>query len=94
MNKPRVVSHCGLTVNLAQVKSFHLSNFTSIGKRNTLIVEFNTRYDYIFNPATKEFEKQEYNESSEVEFPDWETANAYRNEWEQIWQDYLNEQEK
>lgn len=94
MNKSKVVSHGGLVVNLAHVKCFRFSNFTSIGKKNNLIVEFNTRYDYVFNPGTKEFEKQEYSESSEIEFPDYETASSYRKEWEDIWQEYLSEQEE
>ncbi len=93
MNKAKVISIAGLTVNLAQVKSFHLSNFSSIGKRNTLIVEFKTRHEYIYNPGTKEYEKQEYNDVSEVQFPDWETAREYVKAWEDNWQDYLNEQD-
>jgi len=27
-----------------------------------------------------------------MEFPDYETAVIFRNEWEEIWQDYLDEQ--
>lgn len=37
-----------------------LSNFNDIGKKNTLTVEFKTRYDYIQHPETGEWEKQEY----------------------------------
>jgi len=92
MNTPKVVTHAGLTVNLSQIKCFQLSNFREIGKRNTLIVEFKTRYDYIKHPATGEWEKQEYNEKTELEFPDYETAKAYISEWIDIWQDYLDEQ--
>ncbi|MBF0694661.1 MAG: hypothetical protein IR153_06350 [Flavobacterium sp.] len=92
MNSPRLVMHAGLTLNLLQVKCFRLSNFSSIGKRNTLTVEFKTRYDYIQHPATEQWEKQEYNEFTELEFPDYETALAYTNEWIEIWQEYLDEQ--
>lgn len=90
MNSPRVVYHGGLTVNLSEVKCFHLSNFSGIGKRNTLTVEFKTRFDFIRNPETGGFEKQEYNEKTELEFPDYDTAKAYTDEWIEIWQDYLN----
>ena len=92
MNSPRVVTHAGLTLNLSQVKCFRLSNFSGIGKRNTLTVEFKTRYDYILHPTTGEFEKQEYNETTDLEFPDYETAKAYSDEWIEIWQEYLDEQ--
>lgn len=92
MNSPRVVTHAILTLNHSQVKCFRLSNFSGIGKRNTLTVEFKTRYDYIQHPATGEFEKQEYNETTELEFPDYDTAKEYTDEWIEIWQEYLDEQ--
>lgn len=92
MNSPRLVTHAGLTLNLSQIKCFKLNGFTSLDNRNTLVVEFKTRYDYIQHPGTKEFEKQEYKEKAEVEFPDYDTAVAHRDEWEEIWQDYLDEQ--
>ena len=36
--------------------------------------------------------KQEYNEQAEFKFPDYETATVFRDEWTEIWQDYLDEQ--
>ena len=92
MNSPRLATHAGLTLNLSQIKCFKLNSFTSLDKKNTLVVEFKTRYDFIQHPETGKFEKQEYNEQTEVEFPDHETAVVYRDEWEEIWQDYLDEQ--
>jgi hypothetical protein len=92
MNSPRLVTHAGLTINLSQVRCFRLNSFTDIGKKNTLVVEFKTRYDYIQYPETNEFEKQEYNEQTEIEFPDYDTAKAYSDEWIEIWQEYLDEQ--
>ena len=67
-------------------------NFNEIGKKNTLTVEFKTRQDYNQHPETGEWEKQEYNEITELTFPDYETATAYTNEWIEIWQEYLNDQ--
>lgn len=92
MNSPRLVTHAGRTLNLSQVKCFRLSNFSGIGKSNTLTVEFKTRYDFIQHPQTGEWEKQEYNETTDLPFPDYETAKAYTNEWTDIWQEYLDEQ--
>lgn len=92
MNSPRLVTHAGLTLNLSQVKCFRLSNFSGIGKKNTMTVEFKTRYDFIQHPQTGEWEKQEYNETTELQFPDYETAKAYTSEWTDIWQEYLDEQ--
>lgn len=92
MNSPRLVTHAGLTLNLSQIKCFKLNPFSNIGPQNALVVEFKTRYDFIPHPETGKFEKQEYREQTEVEFPDYETAVVYRDEWEEIWQDYLDHQ--
>ena len=91
MNKHKVISSAGLAIDLATIKCFKLLSFSDLGKTNVLIVEFKTRYDYIKNPITGEFEKQEYNEQTEIEFLDYETANAYKLEWQEIWENYLNE---
>lgn len=92
MNSPKVVTYGGLTLNLADVKCFYLTNFASygLGKRNTMIVEFKTRYNYLQHPVSGEFELQEYNDKTEVEFPDYETAKTDIEEWENIWQHYLD----
>lgn len=94
MNAPNVVTSAGLTINLAEVKCFHLNNFASsgLGKRNTLIVEFKSRHEYLQHPVSGEFELQEFNDKTEVEFPDYDTAKAYTDEWREIWQNYLDEQ--
>ena len=84
--KPKIISHAGLTINLADLKSIKLPIFDDA---NTMTVEFKTRYDYIQHPKTGEYEKQEYNEKTEVEFPDYETAITYKSELVQIWQEYL-----
>ena len=101
IKKPLLKNHYELTPTshprgfnpyLSQIKCFKLNGFSTIGKQNTLVVEFKTHYDFIQHPETGEFLKQEYKEHTEVEFPDYETAVAYRDEWEEIWQDYLDEQ--
>jgi hypothetical protein len=89
MNSPRVISHAGLTLNLATVKCIKLSIFDN---NNKMIIEFKKRYDYIQHPNTGEFEKQEYNEQTEIEFPDYEIAKTYKDELDEIWQDYLDDQ--
>ncbi len=92
MNSPRLAPHAGLTLNLSQIKCFKLNGFTSQDKRNTLVVEFHNRYDFIQHPESGEFEKQEYSEQTEVQFPDYQTAVVHRDEWMDIWQEYLDEQ--
>ena len=90
--KPKVINHAGASIDLSQVKCFRLSNFTGIGKQNTLTIEFKKRVEYIWNPTTEQNEKEEINDFTEVEFPSYDTARQYTNELEDIWQDYLNDQ--
>ena len=89
---PKIISHAGASIDLSQVKSFILCNFASIGKRNTLTIEFKKRLEYVFNPNTKQYEKEEINDLTEIEFPSYESARQHTNELEEIWQDYLNDQ--
>jgi hypothetical protein len=88
----RIITHAGITFNLAEVKCFRLSTYNDIGKQNTIIIEFKTRYDFISNPNIGKFEKQEYNEVIEIQFPDYDTAKVHQRELEEIWQDYLDDQ--
>jgi len=90
MNPTKVISHAGVTLNLADVKCIKLSIFET---KNTMTVEFKTRFDFILHPKTGEYVKQEYNEKTEVEFSDYDTALVYKDELQEIWSDYLTEQE-
>lgn len=89
--QPKVIHHAGVSIDISQVKCFKLSPFTSDSEIRTLIIEFKKRVEYIYNSQTEQFEKQEINDLIEVEFPDWDIAKQYTNEWEEIWQDYLTE---
>lgn len=92
MNSSRVVSHGGVTLNLATIKCFKLQTNVEIGKTNILTIEHKKRYEYIQHPQTGKYEKQEYDEKTEVVYKNYEIAEAHRNEWEDIWQEYLDEQ--
>ena len=53
------------------------------------MVEFKRRFEFVLNPATGKHEMLEINDTTEIEFPDYETADLHRHEWAEIWQDYL-----
>lgn len=93
MPNPKIVTHAGLMLDLAQVKCFKLSPFTIVDNDiSQLIVECKTRLEYVFHPGTQQWEKEYFAEQIEYNFPSYGSAEAYLNEWEEIWQDYLNEQ--
>ena len=92
MNSPRVTTHEGLTLNLSTIKCFNIPSYHLSEGTNTFVVEYKTRFDYIQHPQTGAYEKQEYNEITSIDFPTFEEATIYRDEWRAIWQDYLDDQ--
>ena len=88
--KSKVINRGGVSIDLSQIKCFKLSPLSTLRKKETLVIEFKKRVEYIFNPVSGEHEKEEINDFTEVEFPDWETARQSTNELEEIWQHYLN----
>ena len=92
MPTPKVVTHAGLMLDLAQVKCFKLSPFiTDENDTKQLIVEFKTRLEYVFHPGTQQWAKEYFAEQTEYDFPSYDAAKAYLREWEEIWQGYLDE---
>lgn len=94
MSTPKIITHAGLMLDLAQVKCFKLSPFIVDGNdTKQLVVEFKTRLEYVFHPGNQQWEKEYFSEQIEYDFPSYDMAQAYLREWEEIWQDYLVEQE-
>lgn len=91
MKKNYLVTHGGITLDLAKVKAFHINTWNPRERSHILRIEFHSRYDYIFNPGKQEYEKVLINDFTDHPYADYETAEAYRNEWQEIWEDALNE---
>lgn len=52
MNSPRVTSHEGLTLNLSTIKCFNIPTYHLSEGKNTFVVEYKTRFNYIQHPQT------------------------------------------
>lgn len=95
MSASKIITHGGVTLNIETVKCFRVQTYTEVGKSNVLTIEYKTsNVEYIFNPETQKFELHTFNDITEVEYPTYDSACAYRDEWAEIWEDYLNKQEK
>lgn len=95
MRISRIITHGGITLDLEKLKCLKVQTYTEAGKPNVLTFEFKTsNIEYIFNPETEEFEMQTFKEFSEVIYSSYDSACAHRDEWAEIWQDYLTEQEE
>ena len=91
MKKNYLVTHGGITMDLSKVKAFHIDTWNPRGKSHILRIEFHSRYEYIFNPGKQEYEKVLINDFTEHPYADYGTAEAYRDEWQEIWEDYIKE---
>jgi hypothetical protein len=93
MNKPKIVTDGQTSINLADVKCFKVISISEMDVRKSfLVIEFKGRIEFIFNPESGKYEKQEYNDKTEIEFSEYEMATAYKRDWEYMWQEYLEEQ--
>ena len=86
--KSHIVSYEGVTFDLSQVKSFQVSN----SKDHTLVIEYKKRIEYIFNPTTTKHEKEEFNDTIEVDCGDIDSTYGQLKNFTKLWQDYLNSQ--
>jgi hypothetical protein len=91
MSKSNIITHGGITLDLAQIKSFHIDSYTPNKRSHILKIDLKARYEYIHNPFTDQYEKVLVEDYIEHPYSDFNTAEAYRNEWQEIWEDYVNE---
>ena len=90
MKKPQTFTHGGITLDFSRIKSFHIDTWSPNKRSHILRVELNSRYEFVYNPGTEEYEKVLISDFIEHPYADYDTAEAYRDEWEGYWQDYLS----
>jgi len=91
MKKPQTFTHGGITLDLSRIKSFHIDTWLPNNRSHILKIELNSRYEYLFNPETEEYEKVLLNDFIEHHYADYDTAEVHRNEWQGYWQEYLED---
>jgi hypothetical protein len=80
--------------NIAELKCIKVisDNAKNINDRHYFLTfELKTRAEYIYNPGTKQYEKEYFNDVIQVEFDNYEMAQAYKNDWTENWEHYLEE---
>ncbi len=74
-------------MNLADVKCIREGHFND--HRNVMVVEFKSRRQNVKNPVSDEFELQEFNDFTEVEFESYDILIQHRRELWEVWEEYL-----
>jgi hypothetical protein len=90
MKHSKVLSHGGISLDLSRIKSFHIDTWTPNKRSHILRIELNSRYEYIYHPGRDKYEKIHILDFIEHPYSDYSMAEAYRNEWQEYWEDYLN----
>ena len=91
MLKPEIITHGGITLDVSQIKSFQIDTYNPNKRSHILRIELKSRYEYLYHPGTKEFEKVFINDFIEHPYADYDTAAVYRDEWQNIWEQCLQE---
>ena len=56
-----------------------------------LTFELKSRIEYVFNPNENKYVKEIFNDTIQIEFKDYGMAEAYRNDWIAMWEQYIEE---
>lgn len=88
MNKAKVIENMGLSIDLSQLKCFRINT----GEGPCIVtVEFKSRQEYVYNPETVEYELQVCSDQTEIEFDGYDSAVMFVEDWNKIWQKYLDD---
>lgn len=80
----RIINLNGVLIELEKVKAIIHND------SNVIRIELKKRKEYIFNPNTDKWEIQEYNDSTNIEFPNSDTAVDNYLDLKRIWESELN----
>jgi hypothetical protein len=90
MSKPKIIYHEKVAIDISKIIAIRLLPKYA-GDTKRIKIEFKARYEYVFNPNTKEFDKEEINDSTELKYDENEKAQKVLLEFMKIWQEYLDE---
>ena len=88
MTKPLLATNSGVCVNLADIIGLQVDHIG--GNKNTLTIELKSRYEFLLNPETGDYEKHPFHDRVIVPFDSYDWALTAMNEWRDIWQHYLD----
>ena len=86
MESSKIIRHCGTALDIARVKSMQVIQIED--GDHLLVFELIDRIEYVFNPNTSLWEIEPFSDSVILRYPCFETANAYLEEWAEIWREY------
>jgi hypothetical protein len=81
----KIIANLGsLSVNLERINCIKVYD-------NILLVEYKKRFEYVLNPLSGEYERDEITDIVEMEYPDSGVAKSYKDNFDEMWEEYLLE---
>ncbi len=89
----KIINLNGNAVELSKVKSVSVNEYFDVEpKTNQVKIEFKGRKEYIFNPGSKEWESEIFNDVLLVDYPDGQVAIENYLQIMEIWEEALQEE--
>jgi hypothetical protein len=85
----RIINTGNSSIDLDRIRAIRHNSHRDLGKTNVLIIEYNARIEYSKNPFTEKIEKTEIVDKIEIEYVDFETAQANHVSIQEEWNNYL-----
>jgi len=76
-------------VEVDKILGMSVNGYIDAGPTNCITITFKTRKEYIYNPNLDNYEMEEFNDVLNIEFSNFETAQAYLNEFMEEWEAML-----
>ncbi|HEX8607669.1 MAG TPA: hypothetical protein VF679_03395 [Pedobacter sp.] len=93
MQNSKIIIVSGVSIDLSRIKAIRLNTSSTLGPTNVLKVDLNLKYEYIFNPTLREYEKQAINDVISIEYVDYNDAQDALENLTEVWQEYSENQE-
>lgn len=89
----KIINLNGNAVELEKIKAVSHNEYHRVSpETNQLKIEFKTRKEYVFNPGSKEWELETFNDVLLIDYPDSDTAVDNYLEIMEIWEEALQEE--
>jgi hypothetical protein len=94
MQNSKITSISDFKIDLSRIKAIKINTNTTLGPTNVLKIDLNLRYEYVFNPNKKEYEKETISDTVTIEYFNYNQAQEALESLSEEWQEYLNSEEK
>ncbi|MET4083143.1 hypothetical protein ABIB40_003112 [Pedobacter sp. UYP30] len=90
MQQSKIINVSGFSIDLSQIKAIKVNTNSTLGDTNVLVIDFNLRYEYIFNPNKNKYIKQKIDDNVSITYVDYNAAVEAMESLTSEWQECLD----